>query len=178
MFVNGVACKDPKQVQAEDFYFSGLHLVGNTSNPAGSKATLVNVAQIPGLNTLGISLARIDFAPTGVNPPHSHPRASEIIVVLEGTLEVGFISSGFDLRHISKVLQPGDVFVFPAGLIHYQRNVGSGNAAVIAALNSQSPGTISLASAIFGAEPPIKDELLSKAFQIDKKAISYLRSKF
>ncbi|GLT55214.1 hypothetical protein SLA2020_283570 [Shorea laevis] len=39
-----------------------------------------------GLNTLGISLARIDFAPYGLNPPHIHPRATEILVVLEGTL--------------------------------------------------------------------------------------------
>ncbi|CAB4269043.1 unnamed protein product [Prunus armeniaca] len=32
-----------------------------------------------GLNTLGISLTRIDFAPNGLNPPHTHPRASEFL---------------------------------------------------------------------------------------------------
>ncbi|PHT43440.1 Germin-like protein subfamily 1 member 18 [Capsicum baccatum] len=50
--VNGLACKDPKSASAEDFYFSGLHLAGNTSNTFGSKVTPVNVAQIPGMNTL------------------------------------------------------------------------------------------------------------------------------
>ncbi|KAF9612924.1 hypothetical protein IFM89_004340 [Coptis chinensis] len=61
--VNGVVCKDPKLTQANDFFFSGLHLPGNTSNFLGSKVTPVNVAQLPGLNTLGISMVRIDYAP-------------------------------------------------------------------------------------------------------------------
>ncbi|KAF9621292.1 hypothetical protein IFM89_018509 [Coptis chinensis] len=57
--VNGVVCKDPKLAQANDFFFSGLHLPGNTSNFLGSKVTPVNVAQLPRLNTLGISMVRI-----------------------------------------------------------------------------------------------------------------------
>ncbi|KAL7231026.1 hypothetical protein ACSBR2_009326 [Camellia fascicularis] len=88
-----VSASDPSSVQdfcvainnsaADDFFFSGLLTPQNTSNPIGSKVTPVNVLQILGLNTLGISLARIDFAPYGLNPPHTHPRATEIIVVLE-----------------------------------------------------------------------------------------------
>ncbi|PQM37228.1 putative germin-like protein 2-1 [Prunus yedoensis var. nudiflora] len=109
VLVNGLACKDPKTVEAADFSFCGLHLEGNTSNPIGSSVTPVTVFQLPGLNTLGISLVRIDYAPSGVNPPHTHPRASEIITVLEGSLEVGFVTSSPEYRHITKVLQKGDV---------------------------------------------------------------------
>ncbi|KAA3473116.1 germin-like protein subfamily 1 member 7 isoform X3 [Gossypium australe] len=36
-----------------------------------------------GLNALGISLALIYYAPYDLNPPHTHPRANEILVVLE-----------------------------------------------------------------------------------------------
>ncbi|KAF3451226.1 hypothetical protein FNV43_RR07321 [Rhamnella rubrinervis] len=54
---------------AQHFSFSGVYIAGNTSNPHGSRVTPVNVVQIPGLNTLGISLACIDYAPTGVVPP-------------------------------------------------------------------------------------------------------------
>ncbi|KAL5080059.1 hypothetical protein RYX36_008480, partial [Vicia faba] len=50
-------CKDPKLVDANDFFFSGLHIAGNTTNPAGSKVTPVFASQLLGLNTLGISLA-------------------------------------------------------------------------------------------------------------------------
>jgi quercetin dioxygenase-like cupin family protein len=176
--VNGLACKDPKMVQADDFSFSGLHLAGNTSNVVGSRVTTVNVAQIPGLNTLGISLVRIDYAPWGINPPHTHPRGTEILTVIEGSLEVGFVTSNPENRLITKVLQKGDVFVFPIGLVHFQRNVGNGNAVAIAALSSQNPGVITIANAVFGSTPEIPSDILVKAFQLDKKVVNYLQSKF
>ncbi|KAF9603838.1 hypothetical protein IFM89_038021 [Coptis chinensis] len=119
VFVNGKFCKDPKLATANDFFFSGLHMPGNTSNQLGSAITPANVAQIPGLNTLGISLARVDFAPYGLTSPHTHPRATEIVVVVEGTLYVGFVTSNPDNRFITKVLYQGDVFVIPVGLIHF-----------------------------------------------------------
>ncbi|CAI9262508.1 unnamed protein product [Lactuca saligna] len=178
VLVNGFACKDPKLVQANDFFFSGLHLMGNTSNSMGSKGTLVTVAQLPGLNTLGISMARIDLAPWGVNPPHTHPRATEILTILEGTIQVGFITSNPENRLITKVLQKGDVFVFPQGLVHFQRNVGSSNAIGIAGLSSQNPGVNTVGNAVFGAKPDIPDDLLAKAFQVDVNIIDQIQSKF
>ncbi|KAK8261645.1 hypothetical protein V6Z12_D13G201500 [Gossypium hirsutum] len=69
VFVNGKFCKGPKLAVAEDFFFSGLNRPGNTSNPVGSNVTIINVDQIPELNSLGISLVGIDYAPYGVNPP-------------------------------------------------------------------------------------------------------------
>nr|ABR68690.1 oxalate oxidase [Theobroma cacao] len=86
VFVNGKFCKDPKLAVADDFFYSGLNMPGNTSNPVGSNVTTVNVDQIPGLNTLGISPVRIDYATYGgLNPPHTHPRGTKILVVVEGT---------------------------------------------------------------------------------------------
>ncbi|QCD82144.1 RmlC-like jelly roll fold [Vigna unguiculata] len=41
VLVNGLACKDPKLVEANDIFFSGLHIAGNTANPVGSKMTPV-----------------------------------------------------------------------------------------------------------------------------------------
>jgi quercetin dioxygenase-like cupin family protein len=178
VIVNGLACKDPEMVQADDFSFSGLHLAGNTSNAVGSRVTTVNVAQIPGLNTLGISLVRIDYAPWGINPPHTHPRGTEILTVIEGSLEVGFVTSNPENRLITKVLQKGDVFVFPIGLVHFQRSVGNGNAVAIAALSSQNPGVITIANAVFGSTPEIPSDILVKAFQLDKNVVNYLQSKF
>ncbi|KAB1202699.1 Germin-like protein subfamily 1 member 20 [Morella rubra] len=178
VFVNGKFCKNPKLANANDFFFSGLQIPRNTSNPVGSTVTPVNVAQIAGLNTLGISLARIDFGPYGLNPPHTHPRGSEILTVLEGSLYVGFVTSNPDNRLITKVLNKGDVFVFPIGLIHFQFNVGYGNAVALAGLSSQNPGVITIANAVFGSNPPINPDVLSKAFQVDKKVIDYLQKQF
>ncbi|KAK1371500.1 hypothetical protein POM88_037592 [Heracleum sosnowskyi] len=176
--LNGLACKNPSMVQASDFSFSGLHIAGNTSNAVGSRVTPVAATQIPGLNTLGISLVRIDYAPWGINPPHTHPRATEILTVMEGSLEVGFITSNPDNRLISKILNKGDVFVFPIGLVHYQRNVGNGYAMAIAGLSSQNPGVITMANAVFGSKPDISTDILVKAFQVDKSVIVNTQSKF
>uniref|UniRef100_A0A2N9HLC4 Germin-like protein n=1 Tax=Fagus sylvatica TaxID=28930 RepID=A0A2N9HLC4_FAGSY len=171
-------CKDPKQAKAEDFFFEGLNIPGNTENLQGSNVTTVNVDQIAGLNTLGISLARIDFAPYGQNPPHTHPRGTEILVVLEGSLYVGFVTSNTDNRLFTKVLNKGDVFVFPVGLIHFQFNVGKTNAIAIAALSSQNAGVITIAKAVFGSDPPINPDVLTKAFQLDKNVVEHLQKLF
>jgi quercetin dioxygenase-like cupin family protein len=118
--VNGKFCRDPKLANANDFFFQGLNIPRSTANQLGSNVTLLTADQILGLNTLGVSLARIDFAPYGLNPPHTHPRATKILVVVEGTLLVGFVTSNPDNRLITKTLNSGDVFVFPIGLIHFQ----------------------------------------------------------
>ncbi|XP_052191237.1 germin-like protein subfamily 1 member 11 [Diospyros lotus] len=179
VFVNGKFCKDPNLATPEDFFFPGLLNRQNTSNQLGFTATPVNVMNLPGLNTLGISLARLDFAPFGVNPPHTHPRATEVIVVLEGTLYVGFVTSNPENRLFAKTLYPGDVFVFPEGLIHFQFNVAkTKNAVAIAGLSSQNPGVITIANAVFGSNPKINPNVLAKAFQLDKKVVDYLQEVF
>ena len=171
-------CKNPKDVKTDDFFVSSLDKPGDTANKLGSNATLVNVEKLAGLNTLGISLARIDFAPYGLNPPHIHPRATEILTVLEGSLYVGFVTSNPDNRLFTKVINEGDVFVFPQGLIHFQFNYGMKNAVAIAALSSQNPGVITVANAVFGSKPPISRDVLAKAFQTDKKTIDWLQAQF
>ncbi|XP_071727094.1 putative germin-like protein 2-1 [Rutidosis leptorrhynchoides] len=173
--LNGLSCKNPMFVQAEDFYYSGLHIAADTRNSYGYRITPVSVYQIPGLNTLGISMIRIDYAQWGSNPPHTHPRATEILTVLEGTLQVGFITSDPQNRLITKVLQRGDVFVFPVGLVHFQRNLGHSNASAIAALSSQNPGVISITNSIFGSTPPISTDFLAQAFHVDNKTVNRLQ---
>uniref|UniRef100_A0A2N9FNJ1 Germin-like protein n=1 Tax=Fagus sylvatica TaxID=28930 RepID=A0A2N9FNJ1_FAGSY len=135
VFVNGKVCKDPKLAKADDFYFGGLNIAGNTENLQGSNVTTVNVDQIPGLNTL-------------------------------------------ENRLFTKVLNKGDVFVFPVGLIHFQFNVGKTNAIAIAGLSSQNAGVITIANAVFGSNPPINPDVLTKAFQLDKNVVQYLQKKF
>lgn len=176
--MNGRTCKNPSLVEANDFYFSGLHMKGNTSNALGFGVTPVSVTQLPGLNTLGISLARIDYAPFGINPPHTHPRASEILTVVKGSLEVGFVTSNPENRHITKILKRGDVFVFPVNLIHYQRNVGKVNAIAIVALSSQNPGVIPIGNVVFGSKPDISTDILAKAFQTSDDVINNIQLKF
>ncbi|KAL6644206.1 hypothetical protein ACP70R_015814 [Stipagrostis hirtigluma subsp. patula] len=39
------------------------------------------------------SYALISYPPGSVNPPHTHPRASRLLLVIEGVLSVGFIDT-------------------------------------------------------------------------------------
>ncbi|XP_074566477.1 germin-like protein 8-2 [Curcuma longa] len=178
VLVNGAICKNMNDVTVDDFYTSGLDKPGNTVNDVSSNVTAVNLNNIPGLNTLGISLARIDYAPNGLNPPHTHPRATEIFVVLEGELYVGFVTSniGQTNRLFTKNLKKGDVFVFPQGLIHFQLNTGKCIAIALVGLSSQNPGVITIAKAVFGSTPPISDDVLAKAFQVDKHLVNWLQA--
>ena len=165
---------------ADDFFVSGLDIPGNTENQLGSSVNLVNVDKLPGLNTLDISIARIDFAPNGVNPPHTHPRGTELLIVLEGTLLAGFVTSDPDPnnRLFTKTLNQGDVFVFPVGLIQFQVNIGETNAVALSSFSSQNPGVITIANAVFGSNPPINPKVLIKAFQVDKNVVDYLQKIF
>ncbi|TXG48161.1 hypothetical protein EZV62_027455 [Acer yangbiense] len=178
VLVNGYVCKDPKLVIAEDFYTSGLHLERNISDSCGSGSDSISVIQVPGLNTLGISMGRVDLDSWGVIAPHYHPRASEIITVLQGTIETGFVTSNPENRLISKVLKKGDVFVIPKGLVHYQRNIGNGHAVALTAFNSQNRGVVTVGNAVFGSKPSISSDLLAKSFQVDENVIHQLQAKF
>ncbi|KAG6500877.1 hypothetical protein ZIOFF_040735 [Zingiber officinale] len=161
---------DPSQLQ--DF------CVADKNSAGGSSVTPVAVDQIPGLNTLGISLARLDFAPYGLIPLHTHPRATELFTVLEGSILVGFIMSNPGNKQFTKVLNKGDVFVFPQELIHYQYNIGATSAFAISGLSSQNPGVILVPNAVFGSTPPISDEVLAKAFQVSKQTVDMIQAKF
>ncbi|CAK7341277.1 unnamed protein product [Dovyalis caffra] len=132
-----------------------------------------------GLNTLGLALGRADYAPNGgLFPLHTHSRGTETLLVLEGTLYVGFVISNPDNRLISKVLNPGDVFVFPIGLVHFQINVGKTNAVAYGFFSSQNPGLIIVANSVFGSKPLINTDVLTKGFQLDKKVVDYLQKQF
>jgi hypothetical protein len=56
--------------------------------------------------------------------------------------------------------------------------VGYGNAVAIAGLSSQNPGVITIANAVFGSNPKISLEVLSKAFQVDNNVVNNLQKQF
>ncbi|KAH9626536.1 hypothetical protein KSS87_010535 [Heliosperma pusillum] len=181
LFVNGMFCKNPEDVTADDFLLKGLDKPRSTNSRLGSNVTLITSTQLPGLNTLGVAIARVDYAPFGLNPPHTHPRATELFTVMEGTLYVGFVTSNLPNggnKFFTKVLNKGDVFAFPQGLIHFQFNIGNTPAMAMSALSSQNPGLNTIANAVFGSEPSISVDVLSKAFQLDGGVIKYLESRF
>ncbi|KAE8734645.1 Germin-like protein subfamily 1 member 17 [Hibiscus syriacus] len=127
-------------------------------------------------STLSHSLVQIKCAPYGgLNPPHTHPRAIEILVVVEGTLYVGFVASNPENRLFTIVIYLRDVVMFPVGLVHFQFNKGNTNAVVFAGLSSQNSGVITIANVVFSLDPTINPDVLAKAFQLDKNIVKQLQ---
>uniref|UniRef100_A0A5B6YLV0 Germin-like protein n=1 Tax=Davidia involucrata TaxID=16924 RepID=A0A5B6YLV0_DAVIN len=174
--INGFPCKNASEVTSDDFFFDGLSKEGNTSNIFGATVTGGNVLAFPGLNTLGISINRVDFAPGGINPPHSHPRSTESGVVIKGKLLVGFVTTGNVFY--SKIITAGQMFVIPRGLVHFQQNVGKGKALIFTAFNSHLPGAVVLPLTLFASTPSIPNDVLTKTFQVEDAVINGIKSKF
>ena len=175
IFVNGFPCKDPATVVSEDFTFRGLRNQGNLSTSFGAPLQTAFVQQFPGINTQGIAWARLDFAyPHGLNVPHWHQRATEILSCQEGELLVGFVDTHNKLW--STVLQKGDITVFPRGLMHFQFNVGKGPASAVLSLNSQNPGRSDVGASTFGSG--VKEQILEIAFGLSPGAVEALEKFF
>ncbi|PWA89317.1 germin-like protein 7 [Artemisia annua] len=174
-FVNGAPCVNPANAEASHFTTSALSKPGNTAaNPLGFNVTLTNIKNLPGMNTLGLTMARVDIAGNGLVPPHTHPRASEVTILVKGSLLVGFVDTSN--RLYTQQLREGDSFVFPKGLIHFLYNLESRAPALcISGLSSQNPGAQLASSATFTTKPSIPDDILKKAFQINGQDVSRIR---
>ena len=176
MSINGFPCKPASKVSAKDFFFDlSKEGVTNTSN-LNFSITPANVLTFPAVNTLGIAMNRVDYGPGGLNPPHSHPRASESGVIIKGRVLVGFVTT--QNVYYSKVLKPGEIFVIPRGLVHFQKNVGKGKALAYTSFNSHLPGAVILATTLFGSQPSMPNEVLNQAFRVEDSVINTIKSKF
>lgn len=176
--INGLPCKSPSSVSSADFRSSLFRGTGNVSNPLGIAIAAAAGATFPALNTQGLTVIKIDYAKMGgFVPPHVHPRASEVVLVLEGAVLVGFIDTSGN--YFSTTLYAGDLFVFPRGLIHFQLSLPSSIPSLsFSSLNSQNPGLSLVASALFASTPGIPDIVLEKTFAITEAQVEAIKMAF
>ena len=74
------------------FTFTGMRaLLGGF--PTVFKVTKAGLGKFPALNGQGVSYAVLEFPAGTTNPPHTHPRASELLFLTQGTLQVGFVDT-------------------------------------------------------------------------------------
>jgi len=176
VIVNGYPCKPRSSVTATDFTFTGLRKEASDPSkaPTGTTAVFAFVTEWPGLNTMGVSHARLDFDIGGVIPLHSHPRATETLFVLKGSIYTGFV--GEDNVLYASTLYQGDVTIFPRGLLHFQINVGKERAISFNTLTSQSPGFLTTATQVLATN--ITDAVIEKSFGIDEATLKLLRASY
>ncbi|KAK8547279.1 hypothetical protein V6N13_097992 [Hibiscus sabdariffa] len=167
----GYSCKKAEEVTADDFVFSGLRATGNTSNLFKIALTPAFSSQFPGVNGLGISVARVDYPVDGRAPMHTHPEAAEVFVVIKGTFYAGFISSAY--KFYFKTLNEGDIMAFPLGLMHFQINIGESEALAFSFYSSASPGVYIMDNAWFTNDLPT--DILQKTTFLDPDQIKKLK---
>ncbi|KAF5931766.1 hypothetical protein HYC85_027937 [Camellia sinensis] len=168
----GYSCKKPAKVTVDDFVFTGLGMAANTSNIIKAAVTPAFDAQFPGVNGLGLSIARLDLAPGGVIPMHTHPGASELLLVVQGFIVAGFVDSS-NAVYVKK-LKKGDVMVFPQGLLHFQVNGGGIPAIAFPTFGSPNPGLQILDFALFANNLP--SPLVEKTTFLDDAEVKKLKA--
>ncbi|KAK7317407.1 hypothetical protein RJT34_01603 [Clitoria ternatea] len=162
IFINGLQCKNPSNVTAQDFKTTELSNAGS-SDIFGASLKIVTASEFTGLNTLGLSIGRTDIDGNGLVNFHYHPRATEMIFVTKGVLLAGFVDT--KNQFFQKYLKVGDVFVFPKALFHFCLNHGFQEATFFSVFNSQNPGFVTLSPTTF-------DTTLESLDKIKKRLIS------
>ncbi|KAK3006092.1 hypothetical protein RJ639_017346 [Escallonia herrerae] len=155
------------------FTYTGMRGIFDSPTPPNYKGTQASLVEFPALNGQGVSIAVLQFSPCGINPPHTRPRSTGLLFVVEGCLEVGFVDTTNKLY--TQSLQAGDMFVFPKGLIHYQYNANDKEpATAVAAFGSANSGSVSVPTTLF--ETGIDEEILAKAFKTDVATIEKIKA--
>lgn len=125
--------------EASDYTFD----LQNAAKESDNGVAAFNAGFSEALFDTFISGVVINFEKCGINLPHIHPRATEIAMVLEGDLEMGFIAEN-GLEPKEYTLTEGQVMVFPQASLHYQYNDSCKGAKMYAVLNHHDPGTLTV----------------------------------
>jgi quercetin dioxygenase-like cupin family protein len=172
-FVPPPALGGPVNITGDYFTFTGFRpTFPALPPPTAFTISKASMAEFPALNGQSVSYARLTFPAGTVNPTHTHPRASELLLVIEGALSVGFIDTTGKLY--TEDLVVGDMFVFPKGLVHYQSNQGPNVAIALSGFGSASAGTVSVPVTVFGTG--VDDAVLAKSFKTDVATVQKLKA--
>ncbi|KAL3680116.1 hypothetical protein R1sor_023072 [Riccia sorocarpa] len=79
----------PPDKKLDGQFFTSILLRNiNVDKGAFANVTPVNVGNFPALSGLGVSNALLVYPAGSVNVPHTHPRGTETLFIIEGTLEI------------------------------------------------------------------------------------------
>nr|ADD71878.1 germin-like protein subfamily 3 member 1 precursor [Arachis hypogaea] len=170
----GYPCKPTKSVKIEDFSTTLQPQNTNFSKAFNISLSPAFVGQIPGLNGLGFAAAKLDLFAGGIVPLHSHPDASEMLLVTDGKITAGFISP--DNTVFVKTITKGDVMVLPQGLLHFQLNSGEGSATAFLAFSSPNPSAQFVDVALFASA--LNSAFVTKTTYISPAEVKRLKGVF
>jgi oxalate decarboxylase/phosphoglucose isomerase-like protein (cupin superfamily) len=140
--------KRRSKLNAADFVFD-LAKSQPDAQAAGGVFRTATLDNFPALSGEGLSQRLFSIKPCGINVPHSHPRASELLYAIDAEdLQVGFAEENGG-RVIVNRISTGFSTVVPRGLIHYQINLSCKNATYLVAYSSEDPGFVTVMAQTF-----------------------------
>ncbi|KAI0719578.1 RmlC-like cupin [Cerioporus squamosus] len=136
----------------KDFVFDFFN--STATKGAGGSTVGATAGNFPALVNNGLAMTLGLLGPCGMNTPHTHPRATEMLYVINGTLTSGMIAEN-GARMVANTLNAGQAQIFLQGSIHFQQNELCDPVMFIAALNNEDPGVESIAQRYFGLPPDV-----------------------
>ena len=128
---------------------------GATTTGSGGHTVRSDRKLMPALIGTGVSMTIGFIGPCGFNTPHTHPRASEINVIVEGRLGTMFVTeNGVDPLG-GAILDKFHQTVFPQGALHTEWNPDCTDAIFVAGFNSEDPGVEQAAQTLFEIDPDL-----------------------
>ncbi|KAI3706046.1 hypothetical protein L1987_76299 [Smallanthus sonchifolius] len=155
-------------IDANYFTFTGMRQLVGGEYPTKFRALKVSMNEFSTLCGQSVSYAILEFPAGSINPVRIHPRASELMFLVSGSLQVGFVDTSNTL--FKQSLGIGDVFVFPKGLVHFQYNNDTKEPALaISAFGSANAGTQLIPTSVFNTS--IFEGILDASFHATRATI-------
>ncbi|XP_059645980.1 germin-like protein 9-3 [Cornus florida] len=159
------------RVDAGFFTHTAMRVLFGAEPPTTFEVMKASMDEFPALRGNSVSYAVLQYPAGSVNPAHNHPRSSELLFLLTGSLEVGLVDTSNKL-HV-QTLQAGDMFVFSKGFIHYEYNNGQDPAFALSAFGSANAGTVCVPGSVFATG--IRNDILAKSFEIDVSTVQKIK---
>ena len=140
-------------LSASDFLYDFLAPPeGATTTGLGGHTVKSDRKTFPALIGTGVSMTLGFIGPCGFNTPHTHPRSSEINVIVQGRLGTEFVTEN-GVKPIQNTLEKFQMTVFPQGATHTEFNPDCEDAVFVAGFASEDPGVEQSAQTFFELDP-------------------------
>jgi len=86
--------------------------------------------------------------PCGLLLPHVHQRATEQYIIISGVMGAGLSEENGGRQNVTFDVSPGQSFLVPQGLVHFNANKGCTPLVFLQAFNHADPGAINIIGAL------------------------------
>ncbi|WPG99156.1 RmlC-like cupin [Acrodontium crateriforme] len=127
---------------------------GATTTGPGGHTVKADRKVFPALIGTGVSMTVGFLGPCGFNTPHTHPRSSEINIIVQGSAFTQFVGENGE-KPVTNTLQKYQMTVFPRGATHMEFNPECEETVFVAGFASEDPGVEQSAQTLFELDPEL-----------------------